>query len=135
MATLVTDTPVADNLDSPPLGFKPGVCEGESATAQADLVLQAAIEPDSISVGEVPAGALVYVLEVQEMLGGAQRALVALGDPARGHSGGWVTSVSLQGTQYLLAGRRFVRPNAEVSGTAEHLAAAMEKLSSNDAGS
>ena len=56
-----------------------------------DVVLQAALEITSVDVAEVPANTVVFVLETQPIDGGGQRALVALGDPARGHAGGWVT--------------------------------------------
>jgi len=108
-----------------PEGFKAGVIAGESAITKADVVLQASAELESQTVGEVPAGTVVYVLDVQEMLGGAQRAMVTLGDPAKGHLGGWMTSVSLNGSEYLAAGESFVRPNAEV--TPAQLTAAMEE--------
>ena len=72
----------------PPPGFKPGVAEGESATTLSDVMLQAAAEMDSVTVGQVAANTTLYVLEVKECPGGAQRALVATGDPSKGHQGG-----------------------------------------------
>jgi len=85
--------------------------EGVAATTLADVVLQASMEIQSVDVAEVPAQTNVFVLECQPLEGGGQRALIALGDPAKGHAGGWVTSVSPNGKRYLRAGESFVRPN------------------------
>lgn len=85
--------------------------EGCTAWTVCDVVLQAALEITSVDVAEVPANTVVFVLETQPIDGGGQRALVALGDPARGHAGGWVTSISPGGKFYLRNGECFVRPN------------------------
>lgn len=85
--------------------------EGCTALTVCDVVLQAALEITSVDVAEVPANTVVFVLETQPIDGGGQRALVALGDPARGHAGGWVTSISPGGKFYLRNGECFVRPN------------------------
>ena len=94
-------------------GSDVGTCVEEGCTAMTvcDVVLQAALEITSVDVAEVPADTVVFVLETQPIDGGGQRALVALGDPARGHAGGWVTSISPGGKYYLRNGECFVRPN------------------------
>ena len=77
----------------------------------ADVVLQAAADVTSVSVAEVAVNTNVFVLETQDLPAGGQRALVALGDPSKGHAGGWVTAVSPNGKRYLQRGPSFVRPN------------------------
>ena len=99
-------------VSAPPDGFKAGVAVGELAKSTAPLLLQTAADLESVAVGEIDAGQQLYVLDVKELPGGAQRAMVATGDPARGGIGGWVTAVTTQGTEYLKGGHSFVRQNA-----------------------
>ena len=75
------------------------------------------MEITSMDVDEVPQDTNVFILECQSMPGGGQRALVTLGDPAKGHAGGWLTAVSPNGKQYLRGGTSFVRPNPVVDET------------------
>mmetsp|Transcript_4624 Transcript_4624/g.12316 ORF Transcript_4624/g.12316 Transcript_4624/m.12316 type:complete len:146 (+) Transcript_4624:59-496(+) len=106
-----------------------GLTEGTSALTLKDVMLQASKEVTSVVVADVPAQTSVFVLEVTDMCNGGQRALVALGDPSKGHAGGWVTSVSPKGKAYLQGGACFVRPNpvAPEEDTTAELASRLEE--------